>query len=307
MTQEPHAPAASAQPAAPGAATAWIRSLFEVKDLVVVALLVIIYRNVAHDIHLGWTLVDSYYSHGFLIPFVCLFFVWRDRKVLAALPRKPSAWGYPWVAAAALMLFVGDFLGFGVLTHMSLIPMITGALLLTHGAARTRTLWFPIAFLFFMIPIPASITQSFALKLKLVATESAVQLANLFTLPMVREGSYVHFGDDFLLVGEVCGGLRSLIALLALGALMAYISKTRWLARVFLFLVAAPVVAILTNILRIFSLCVVGYFYGSTVAAGTFHDVSGILIFLIAFICFFSLEGLLRKILPARENPETAP
>ncbi|HOF39585.1 MAG TPA: exosortase/archaeosortase family protein [Candidatus Hydrogenedentes bacterium] len=306
MMQESQTPAAPVQAPAAGTEPLSFRSLFELKDLVVVALLAATYRNVAHELRAGWTLVDSYYSHGFLIPFISLFFVWRERKSLASLPRNPSAWGYPWLAAAATMLFVGDFLGFGVLTHMSLLPMITGVLLLTHGVDRTRTIWFPIAFLFFMIPIPASITQSLALRLKLIATESAVQLANLFTLPMVREGSYVHFGDDFLLVGEVCGGLRSMIALLALGALMAYISKTRWLARMFLFLIAAPLVAILTNILRIFSLCVVGYFYGSTVAAGTFHDVSGILIFLTAFICFFTLEGLLRKTLPARENRGTA-
>jgi exosortase len=116
----------------------------------------------------------------------------------------------------------------------------------------------------------------------------------------------VHFGEDFLLVGEVCGGLRSLIALLALGALMAYISKTHWIARLLLFVAIAPIVAILTNVLRIFSLCVVGYFYGSEVAAGTFHDVSGILIFVVAFVLFLSLEGLLRKLLPAREPKEAA-
>jgi hypothetical protein len=36
----------------------------------------------------------------------------------------------------------------------------------------------------------------------------------------VRAGSYIHFRDDFLVVGEVCGGLRSLIALCALFALV---------------------------------------------------------------------------------------
>ena len=284
-----------------------LRALFEYKDLLVIALFVVIYRNVAHELRTGWTLIDSYYSHGFLIPFISLYFVWRERTALGSLARIPSAWGYLWLFGATFMLFTGDFLGFGVITHLSLIPMITGALLLTHGAGRTRRIWFPIAFLFFMIPIPASITQSFALKLKLLATEAAVQLANLFTLPIVREGSYVHFGGDSLLVGEVCGGLRSLIALLALGALMAYISKTHWAARLLLFFPVAPMVAVLTNVLRIFSLCVVGYFYGSTVAAGTFHDVSGILIFVVAFICFFSLEGLLRKIVPAKEAKEATP
>lgn len=307
MTQHSHAPAVSEQNAGSTSGVSSLRSLAEYKDILVAALLVLIYWKAGREIHNGWTMVDSYYSHGFLIPLVSLFFIWRDRHALAALPRVPSAWGYPWVLGAACMLLMGDFLGFGVVAQLSLIPMITGVLLLTQGAARTKRLWFPLAFLLFMIPIPGSITQSFALKLKLVATEAAVQLANLCTVPVVREGSYVHFGDDFLLVGEVCGGLRSLIALLALGALMAYISKTHWVARLLLFFPIAPVIAILTNILRIFGLCVVGSFYGSEVAAGTFHDVSGILIFVAAFICFFSLEGFLRKTVPARDAKEAAP
>ena len=280
--------------------------LFEYKDLLVAALLIVIYRNAFREMRIGWNMVDSYYSHGVLIPFISLFFVWRERAALAAMPRNPSMWGYPWLFGATCMLLLGDFLGFGVISQLSLIPMITGALLLTHGSGRTKRLWFPIALLFFMVPIPTSVTQSFALRLKLVATEAAVRLANLLTLPMVREGSYVHFRDDFLLVGEVCGGLRSLIALLALGAVMAYISKTHWVARCLLFFPIAPIIAVLTNVLRIFALCVVGYFYGSTVAAGTFHDVSGILIFVVAFILFFSLEGFLRKTMPAKEDKETA-
>ncbi|MEA3365961.1 MAG: archaeosortase/exosortase family protein, partial [Candidatus Hydrogenedentes bacterium] len=75
--------------------------------------------------------------------------------------------------------------------------------------------------------------------------------------------------------------------------------------RLLLFFPIAPIIAVLTNILRIFGLCVVGYFYGSEVAAGTFHDVSGILIFMVAFICFFSLEGVLRKAVPAKDVKET--
>jgi len=123
------------------------------------------------------------------------------------------------------------------------------------------------------------------------------------TPPLVQQGSYVHWttgeGTDHLLVGEICGGLRSLIALLAFGALMAYISKTRNWARMIILLCSAPI-AIIANVFRIFLLCVVGYYYGSHVAAGTFHDVSGYLIFVVAFILFFTLERQLRRFAPAR-------
>ena len=145
-----------------------------------------------------------------------------------------------------------------------------------------------------MVPIPASLTQSVALQLKLFAAQCSVTLANLLTLPMVREGSFIYFGDDHLLIGDVCGGLRSLIALLAFGSLMAYISKTKTWARILVLIMAGPI-AVLANVFRIFLLCVVGYFWGSNVAAGTVHDVSGYLIFVVAFILFLALENVLRK------------
>lgn len=273
------------------------------RDLLPVLLLTAIYWMAGRELYIGWTMIDSYYTHGFLVPLVSAFFVWRDRKAIFAAPRRPSVWGYPWVAAASLMLLFGDFLGFAVIGQLSMIPMITGTLLLTQGVERTRRMWFPIAYLIFMIPIPASMTQSIALRLKLLATECAVLLARGFTLPMIREGSFVYFGNDHLLVGEVCGGLRSLISLLALGALVAYISKARAWAQWLLLFMSGPI-AILSNVLRIFLLCVVGYFYGSKVAAGTVHDVSGIMIFVVAFVLFFSLEGLLRRVAPRAESPE---
>jgi EpsI family protein len=111
---------------------------------------------------------------------------------------------------------------------------------------------------------------------------------------MVREGSFIHFGDDKLLVGDICGGLRSLIALLALGALVAYISPVKTWAKIALVLLAGPV-AVLANIARIFFLCIVGYFYGSEFAAGKVHDFSGILIFAVAIVLFLMVEAPLRN------------
>ncbi len=269
---------------------------------VIAVLYVVAYARAAYDLYINWTLVDSYYTHGFLVPFISLYFVWRQRNALRAAPGGSSLQGVLWVLGALGLQTFGTFLGFRVFTQISMVVMLTGLSLLLLGKARTRLLWFPIAFLLFMVPIPPSLTQSISLKVKLLATESAVQLANLVMLPMVREGSYVHFGDDKLLVGEVCGGLRSLIALLALGALMAYLSKARAWARIALFILAAPV-AIISNVLRIFLLCAVGYFWGSRIAAGTFHDVSGIFIYVVAFACFFLLETLFRRLFPAAPVP----
>ena len=267
-------------------------------------LLCVTYWSPVRDMYLNWSLVDSYYSHGFLIVPISLYFVWVKRGALRALDaaaRRPSALGYPFVAGAALLLLGGDFLGFSVFQQLSFVPMVAGITLLLLGSEATKILWFPIAFLLLMIPIPSSITQSLVFDLKIFAADSAVGLAKLLTLPIVREGSYIYFKDDALLVGNVCGGLRSLIALFSVGTLMAYVSRTRLWARFSVLAMSVPI-AIVANIARIFVLSVVAYFWGSDVAGGLFHDVSGIFIFVVAFALFFSLESLLRRLAPDQDR-----
>lgn len=263
---------------------------------------VAMYWSVGKSLYVNWTLADSYYSHGFLIPPISLFLVWRERKALAAAPPRGSLWGIPVLVGACLFLLAADFLGFTVFAQLALLPTVAGLVLVILGWGHLRILWFAIFFLIFMIPIPPSLTQSIVLDVKLLATEASVQLARLVGLPLVRDGSYVYWSNDRLLVGEVCGGLRSLIALLSFGTLMSYISKTKLWAKYVILALAAPI-AVVSNIARIFTLCVIGYTWGSPVATGKVHDVSGILIFAVAFLLLFLLEGILRKLAPAAGGP----
>lgn len=292
-------PAPPRQPSLPAAPVAVLAAI-------VVALLVAIYWRTAHELYVNWTIADSYYTHGFIVPFVSAYFAWRNRAELLALPWRSSAWGIVWVAAASLQLLVGDFLGFRVFAHISLVPMLAGIIVAVAGTRLALRLWFPLLFLFFMIPIPPSLTQSIALQLKLLAASCAVWMANLITLPMIRDGSYIYFGTDRLLVGDVCGGLRSLIALLAIGAVAAYICPAKAWARLLILALAGPI-AIVSNIVRIFLLCVVGYFWGSEVAGGWVHDYSGFLIYAVAIALFTAVDIPVRRWAPAAPESEDTP
>jgi EpsI family protein len=249
-----------------------------------------------------WTLDDSLYSHGFLVPPICLFLAWRKREELKRSGLRTSGHGIVVVVLALLLhLVFGEFLGFSVMSQLSFVLLVTGIVIVYLGMEGVRILAFPLFFLLFMVPIPSSITSSIAFKLKLLAAECAVQLCNLLTIGMVREGSYIYFnGNDRLIVGDVCGGMRSLIALLAVGALVAYFAQTSKLGKVLIVLMSPPI-AIISNVFRIFVLCVVGYFWGSATAAGWVHDVSGWAIFGIAFILFSGLERPLRRYLPEKK------
>lgn len=283
-----------------------LRPWFEWKHLLVVAILAVLYRQSGREIYQIWVMADSYYSHGFLVPLLSLGIAWTRRNELRNAPRDVSAAGFVWLVGGLFLMLLGDFLGFRVFAHVSIVPILAGLIMLLYGKTAARLLWFPLFFLLFMVPIPPSLTQSVTLHLKLIAAELAVRLARLMTLPMVREGSYIHFGQDKLLIGEVCGGLRSLISLLAVGALATYFSRTRPWARAVLLGMTVPI-AIVANVVRIFLLCVVGYFWGSDFAAGRFHDISGIVIFVTAFALFFALEAYLRRVAPQAEPEEGKP
>lgn len=280
------------------------RLFIDPKLLLIIACSAWLYWGVFGEFYRSWTLPEGYYSHGFFVPLVSLWLVWRDRHGILAADSKPAAWGYFLLAIAGILFFLGNFLGFRVFMQASLLPYIAGLSAVLLGGGRTLRMWFPLVFLVFMVPIPASMTAGITLRLKLLAAEQAVTMANFLTLPMVQEGSKIHFRDEFLLVGSVCGGLRSLIALLAIGTLVAYLSATRFWARLILLTMSGPI-AIIANILRIFTLCVVGYFYGAETAAGWVHDVSGYFIFITAFALFFGLEAVLRRLASTADAEES--
>ena len=271
--------------------------------LAVLVLLCFIFREAAQNLYGNVSRKNSYYSHAFIVPFVSLFFVWRERKHLSQMPKTPTNWGYPVLILACLMVLLGDLLGFRIFAQAASIPLLMGLVLIFLGLTHLRRMWFPLAFLVFMIPLPESLTTSITFRVKMLAAGGAVRLAQLFYLPMIHDGSYIHFGDDQLLVGDVCGGVRSLIALLALGAIMSYISETKPWSRILILLVAAPI-AVTANMVRIFFLCVVANFWGSGVASGWVHDVSGVLIYVIALGLMIGLEIMLRKVAPASGNRE---
>ena len=81
-----------------------IRPALIAQMLAVAVLYWIIYQRAFSGLYNNWTLVDSYYSHGFLIPPLSIYLAWMRRRELAATPIKPSPWGYPFIFIAIMFL-----------------------------------------------------------------------------------------------------------------------------------------------------------------------------------------------------------
>ena len=256
-----------------------------------------------------WDEPGSYMSHGWLIAPISAFLLWQRRRVLAALPRGPSqakAAGLIVMAVSLLFHLVAGMADVASLSGLTMVGVVLGFVLLCEGAPAARAAWFPILFLALMVPPPEFIIDKLNFSLKLMAADMATGMLNIAGLPAIRQGSYMVFGDEKLAVGDVCSGLRSLLALIDLGVLYAYIVRERGLARSAAVLAMAVPAALVGNGVRIFLVsCLVLAWGQATVfkpLVGTWdlHLFTGAIIFIAAFGCLYLSVWAVERLRPAR-------
>lgn len=240
-----------------------------------------------------FSVADSYYSHGFLIPFISLYLVWRKRTFLATLTPQVSYVGFLILFIAVIMHIAGLLLQVNFISYLALPLAILGAVLYLSGATITKAVLFPIVFLVFMLPLPQVMIIGISFKLKLFVAHAAAIVGNHIGIETHQVGSTLYYPGGKLLVGDPCSGLRSLISFLALGALFTQFTNSSRLKKITLFVSAVPV-ALASNLIRIVLLLLVSYVYGERVALGFFHDFSGYLVFVVGFLGMIGAGKLLR-------------
>jgi len=239
-----------------------------------------------------WTAPGTYYSHGFLVPFISAFLVWHKRKELIKLKYAPSRSGWWFFLGGICVYLISALWQVYFSAGFALLAIIFGLILLLLGKEFFRPLFFPVAFLGFMVPAPMVAIANMSFRLKIFASQVSVFIVNMMGIKAVRDGSTIHTAHSYLLVEDPCSGIRSLIALIALGTLMAYLSNLSRTRKIILFLSSIPI-AIFSNVIRIVVLTLVSETYGAKIATGKFHDSMGIVVFVIAFLSL----ALVKKVL----------
>ena len=236
---------------------------------------------------------ESYYTHGPLAMLVSIFlFVFLLRHTV--IPLRPSKLLGGVMAALMLAIYLfASVLDINLIRGVASVGLIAAVVILFWGLEAAKRLWFPILFLLFMIPLSMWLISDLNLSLKLWATNAGVQIVNVLGISAERSGAQIMLiGDKTLVVGNVCSGLRTLISLLAFGAVFAYICRVRGWWRLLLFVLTVPV-ALVANCLRIASIIVVAQIWDVKTATGTYHDTSGFVVFVLAFLMMFGLEKLI--------------
>ena len=231
---------------------------------------------------------ESYYSHGYLVPFVFAYLIWMKKDELRKSIAKPAGVALLIFVPALLLHLLSYFFEINFVSGFTLIAVLFGLALYLYGAEITKKVAFPIIFLIFAIPLPQVMIINISFKMKMMAAQVATSIVNFMGIHAVRDGSIVYLKPDTsLTIGSPCSGLSSLIALTALGALYAYIVKMSRTRKIILFLLSIPI-AFGANIVRIVLLLLVGFAYDAKTATGPF--VHGFLAFL---LYVFAIAGLI--------------
>ncbi|HEX8027056.1 MAG TPA: exosortase A [Vicinamibacterales bacterium] len=262
----------------------------------VLVAMAVVYWDVLRELVHAWY-TDDNYSHGFFIVPLALYFAWERRAMFDSKPIKPSFFGLVVVAGSLFLLIAGTLGAELFLTRIAVIGTLTGAILFIFGWQRLYVLFFPLAFLLLMVPLPAIIFNKIAFPLQLLASNVGEYTINSLDIPILREGNVLILANAKLEVAEACSGIRSLVSLFTLGLVFGYFVDQRAWVRGVIALSSVPV-AILANGLRVASAGVAAHNFGPAGAEGLFHEFSGWVVFVIAFLMMMVIQRLLQKFLP---------
>ncbi len=229
-----------------------------------------------------WQRSDTF-AHGFFIPLISLWLIWRQRHSLASeRPQMAMVWILPLVASCCVWL-LGVLANALVVEQLGVVLILIFGVVFIVGQSIGRRLAFPLLFLLLMVPMGEELIEPM---MELTAT-STVWLVRWFGIPVYREGLYFSLPSGNWSVVEACSGVRYLIASFALGTLYAYITYKSFYKRS-LFVVFSILVPVIANSLRAFMIVMIGHYSDMKHAVGVDHLIYGWAFFgVVIFLMFW--------------------
>lgn len=213
-------------------------------------------------------------------PFLLAWQVWAVRSQLGALRDQPTVAGAGLVLVGMAIYYAGIKAAQAHLVIISFEVLLYGLVLALAGRKLFKVLFFPITFLFLMVPLNF-LDEYVGFPLRMFVAQGATGTLNWLGITAFRYGTGIYSSVFRFDVADPCSGIRSLMALTTVTAAYAYVTQHVLWKRWILFLSAMPL-AVLGNMARVISIAQVAQVYGQQLATTVYHDYSGYIVFSVA-------------------------
>ena len=232
------------------------------------ALLVLFAPAWVQMVMLWWD--SSTYNHVLLIPPILAWLVWQRAPELAQL--APRAWwpGLIPLAGALFLWLLGDISGLATASQLGAVVMLQAAVLLVLGPKVGLALLFPLAYALFLVPLGDELVPA----LQMITAEITIWLTHVSGIPAQIEGVFIDTPVGLFEVAEACSGVKFLVAMVALGALVAHLCFRSWTRRI-AFMAVAVILPILANGVRAWGTIYIAQSQGIEFAVGFDHIFYG--------------------------------
>lgn len=227
----------------------------------------------------------STYNHMLLVPLILIWLVAQRWPELQRL--TPSGWwpGLILFGLALLLWVLGCFAGFSLVRQAGAVAMIGAATLAVLGPRVGAGLAFPLCYLVFLVPFGDELVPA----LQMITAEMTIALTHLSGVPATVDGVFIDTPAGLFEVAEACSGIKFLIAMVALGALIGNVCFISWRRRL-AFMLACVVVPVLANAVRAWGTVFAAQYVGAARAGGIDHLIYGWFFFAIVIALILGLS-----------------
>jgi exosortase len=240
-------------------------------------------------------------SYLLLIPFICAWLLFVESRRIFQDFSYDVAFGVGFLFLAACVAIGSRFAGGtskpGLQLSgyvLSLVLVWVAGFALLFGRTSSRKGYFPLLFLFLVIPLPSFFLDGVIRLLQAGSAWIAGTFFDLFGVPALREGLVFHLARVNIEVARECSGIRSSMALLILALLVAHFRLTHFGNKI-LFVAAGLFMMILKNGIRIATLTLLALYVDPSFLDGRLHHEGGIVFFVLALLLLLPVLFLLQR------------
>ena len=246
-------------------------------------------------------LSDSNWTHGYIIPLFSLYLIYINRNEIFAVKRKVCFWGIPVMVLSFLTLLYGKIgIGNDWIPQLMMPFMIFGMVMFLGGAKFAWVLRVPIFFLLLMMPISQGWYTAIALPLQNIAAFMSGKILALFGVSVEVTASNIAIVStsgklQSLDVAEACSGVKSLMAFITLGIVLAVIERRPLWQKLVIVGSALPI-TVICNIIRVAITANMFYLDKPELGEDFMHTATGMVLLIPAMILLFAVGKILNML-----------